>query len=72
MSNETNQIIHELFGPPPRHERKIPFLTLYNPWTRMYHLYLLGQDGLARFRTFGPVNLRDAKRIEQAYRENGA
>jgi len=35
--------------------RKMPYLTLYNPWTRMYHLYRLGQDGLVKFRTFGPA-----------------
>jgi hypothetical protein len=40
--------------------------------TRMHHLYRLGNDGVFRFRTFGPVNLRDSKRIEKAYRENGA
>lgn len=38
----------------------------------MHHLYRLGNDGVFRFRTFGPVNLRDSKRIEKAYRENGA
>ncbi|WP_034384369.1 hypothetical protein [Comamonas thiooxydans] len=69
MSNDTNRIIDELFGPPLRRERKISFLTLYNPWTRMYHIYLLGQEGLKRINTIGPVNLRDAKGIESAYQE---
>lgn len=69
MSNDTDQILHELFGPAPRRERKTPFLTLYNPWTRMYHLYRLDRDGLVRFNTIGPVNLRDAKGIERAYQD---
>ncbi|MCK4132589.1 hypothetical protein Q3P06_10985 [Ralstonia pseudosolanacearum] len=70
--NDTDRLLNELFGPPLRRERKLQCLTLYNPWARMYHLYRLGPDGLARFRTLGPVNLRDAKRIEQSYREHGA
>ncbi|WP_224001608.1 hypothetical protein [Cupriavidus pinatubonensis] len=70
--NNTDRLLHELFGPTPRPARKIPYLTLYNPWTRMHHLYRLRTDGLVKFRTLGPVSLRDAKRIEQAYRENGA
>ena len=28
-------------------------MPLYNPWTRMYHLYRVGTDSLMRFRTFG-------------------
>jgi len=66
--NDADRLLNELFAPAPRPERKIPSLTLYNPWSRMYHLYRLGQDGLVRFRTLGPVNLRDAKRIQKAYR----
>lgn len=37
-------------------DRKVPYLTLYDPATRMYHLYRLGKDGLVRFRTFGPAD----------------
>ncbi|WP_439671112.1 hypothetical protein AEMCBJ_00075 [Cupriavidus necator] len=70
--NDSEQVLNELFGPAPRPERKIPHLTLYKPWSRMYHLYRLGQGGLVKFRILGPVNPRDAMRMEQAYLENGA
>jgi len=70
--DDTDRLLNELFRPPLRPERKIPYLTLYNPWTRMHHLYRLGPDGLVMFRTLGPLNLRDAKRIEQTYKEPGA
>lgn len=33
----------------------IPCLRLYNPSTRMYHLYRVGKDGLLRGRIFGPA-----------------
>lgn len=72
MGNDTDQILHELFGPSLRRERKTPFLTLYNPWTRLYHLYRAGPDGLVMFRTFGSLNLCDAKRIERSLEEDGA
>lgn len=70
--NDSDRLLNELFGPGPRPGRKIPYLTLYNPWSRMYHLYRLGQGGLVKFRTLEPVNPRDAKRIERANLENGA
>ncbi|CAJ0881293.1 hypothetical protein [Ralstonia flatus] len=70
--NDTDRLINELFGPPRRPERKLHCLTLYNPWTRMYHLYRLGVAGLMPIRTLGPVNLRDAKDIEQWYRQDSA
>ncbi|WP_454734300.1 hypothetical protein [Cupriavidus pauculus] len=66
--DDTEWLLNELFGPTLRRERKVPYLTLYNPWTRMHHLYRLGPDGLVMFRTIGPLNLRDAKRIQKAYR----
>ncbi|MHA6829173.1 hypothetical protein ACQUJV_23570 [Ralstonia pseudosolanacearum] len=68
--DETARSLDELF--PLRHERKLHCLTLYDPWTRMYHLYRLGLAGLMPIRTLGPVNLRDAKDIEQWYREDAA
>ncbi len=64
--------IYELFGPPLRRERKLQCLTLYDPSTRMYHLYRLGLAGLMQIRTLGPVNVRDAKHIEQSFGEDGA
>lgn len=70
--NDDTDPMYELFGPPLRRERKLQCLTLYDPWTRMYHLYRISQDRLVRFRTLGPVNLRDAKHIEQSYREDAA
>lgn len=70
--NDSDRLLNELFEPGPRPGRKIPYLTLYNPWSRMYHPYRLGQGGLVMLRTLGAVNPRDAKRIEQAYLENGA
>lgn len=70
--DDTDRLLNELFGPPLRRERKVPYLTLYNPWTRMHHLYRLGPDGLVMIRTLGPVNERDAKDIEQWYREDAA
>lgn len=71
-NNDTDRLLNELFGPPLRRERKLHCLTLYDPWTRMYHLYRLGLAGLMPIRTLGPVNLRDAKDIEQWYREDSA
>ncbi|MET2521753.1 hypothetical protein [Ralstonia pseudosolanacearum] len=70
--NDTDRLINELFGPPLRLERKLHCLTLYDPWTRMYHLYRLGLAGLMPIRTIGPLNPRDAKDIEQWYREDAA
>jgi hypothetical protein len=34
--------LYALFGPSLRRERKLQCLTLYDPWTRMYHLYRIG------------------------------
>ncbi len=70
--NDDTDPMYELFGPPLRRERKLPCLTLYDPWTRMYHLYRLGLAGLMPIRTIGPLNSRDAKDIEQWYREDAA
>ncbi|WP_240437989.1 hypothetical protein [Ralstonia solanacearum] len=64
--------MYELFGPPLRRERKLQCLTLYDPWTRVYHLYRLGLAGLMPIRTLGPVNLRNAQRIEQSFGEDTA
>ncbi|QCX47910.1 hypothetical protein [Ralstonia pseudosolanacearum] len=58
--NDDTDPMYELFGPPLRRERKLQCLTLYDPWTRMVHLYRLGPAGLKPIRTLGPVNLRDA------------
>lgn len=70
--DDTARSLYELFGPPLRRERKLQCLTLYNPLTRIYHLYRLGLAGLMPIRTFGPVNVRDAQRIEQSFREGEA
>lgn len=59
----------QLLKPTPRTEQKIRDLTLYDPWTRMYRAYRMGQDGLITFYTFGPLSPRDAKRIEKAYKQ---
>ncbi|QKL91139.1 hypothetical protein HI802_02945 [Ralstonia solanacearum] len=67
--DDTARSLYELFGPPLRRERKLQCLTLYNPSTRMYHLYKLGPVGLMPIRTLGPVNVRDAKHIEQSLGE---
>jgi hypothetical protein len=64
--DDTARSLYELFGPPLRRERKLQCLTLYDPSTRMYHLYRLGLAGLTTIRTFGPVSVRDAQRIEQS------
>ncbi|WP_432735547.1 hypothetical protein [Ralstonia solanacearum] len=70
--DDTARSLYELFGPPLRRERKLQCLTLYNPSTRMYHLYRLGPAGLMPFRAFGPVNVRDAQSIEQSFGEDEA
>ncbi len=70
--NDDTDPMYELFGPPLRHERKLHGLTLYDPWARMYHFYRLGLAGLMPIRTLGPLNPRDAKDIEQWYREDAA
>lgn len=41
--------------PPPRKERGLRTLSLYNPWTRMLVLYKLDELGLRAFRILGPV-----------------
>ncbi|OAI66395.1 hypothetical protein RSP781_13895 [Ralstonia pseudosolanacearum] len=64
--------LYELFGPPLRRERKLHYLTLYDPWTRMYRLYRLCSAGLMPIGTLGPVNLHETKDIEQRYREDSA
>ncbi|MGR0113230.1 hypothetical protein [Ralstonia pseudosolanacearum] len=64
--------LYDLFGPPLRRERKLQCLTLYDPWTRMYHLYQLGLAGLMPIRTLGPVDVRDAQRIERSFGEDEA
>ena len=70
--DDTARSLYELFGPPLRRERKLQCLTLYDPSTRMYHLYRLGLGGLIQIRTLGPVNAHDATRIERAFKqENG-
>jgi hypothetical protein len=71
-NDDTVRSLYELFGPPLRRERKLHCLTLYDPWTRMYHLYRLGLAGLMPIRTLGPVNERDAKDIEQSPGEDEA
>ncbi|WP_420997905.1 hypothetical protein ACKI2N_032185 [Cupriavidus sp. 30B13] len=70
--NDDTDPMYELFGPPLRRERKLQCLTLYAPWTRMYHLYRLGLAGLTPIRTIGPLKPDDAKDIEQWYREDAA
>ncbi|MGA4102225.1 hypothetical protein ACI2S5_14855 [Ralstonia nicotianae] len=70
--DETARSLYELFGPPLRRERKLQCLTLYDPWTRMYHLYRLGLAGLIQIRALGPVDVRDAPRIEQSFGEDEA
>ncbi len=70
--DDTARSLYELFGPPLRRERKLQCLTLYNPSTRMYHLYRLGLDGLMPIRTLGPVSVRDAQRIKQSFGEDEA
>lgn len=70
--DDTARSLYDLFGPPLRRERKLQCLTLYDPSTRMYHLYRLGLAGLMQIRTLGPVNLRDAKHIEQSFGEDEA
>ncbi|QCX49359.1 hypothetical protein [Ralstonia pseudosolanacearum] len=70
--NDDTDPMYELFGPPLRSERKLPCLTLYNPWARMYYFYQLGLAGLMPIRTLGPLNPSDAKDIEQWYREDAA
>ncbi|MEQ6351232.1 hypothetical protein [Ralstonia pseudosolanacearum] len=70
--DDTARSLYELFGPPLRRERRLQCLTLYDPSTRMYHLYRLGLDGLKQIRTLGPVNVRDAKHIEQSLGEDEA
>lgn len=69
MGNDINQPIYELFGPPLRVEQKIRELTLFNPWTRMYLLYRFDLHGFKHFRTFGPLGVRDSKRIQKAYKD---
>lgn len=70
--DDTARSLSELFGPPLRRERKLQCLTLYDPSARMYHLYRLGLAGLMPIRTLGPVNERDAQRIEQSFGEDQA
>lgn len=70
--DDTARSLDELFGPPLRRERKLACLTVYDPSTRMYHLYRFGVAGLMPIRTLGPVNERDAKDIKQWYREDAA
>jgi hypothetical protein len=70
--DDTARSLYELFGPPLRRERKLQCLTLYNPSTRTYHLYRLSLAGLTTIRTFGPVNVRDAQRIEHSFGEDEA
>ncbi|UIF87657.1 hypothetical protein KAF44_00750 [Cupriavidus necator] len=70
--NGRDRLLNELFAPTPRPERKSPSVTLYNPWTRMYHRYRLGLAGIMSMCTHGPVNMRDAQRIEQSIGEDGA
>lgn len=70
--DDTARSLDELFGPPLRRERKLQCLTLYDPSTRMYHLYRLGLAGLMPIRSLGPVNERDAQRIEQSFGEDAA
>ena len=41
--------------PPPRKERGLRTLTLYDPWSRMLVLYKLDELGLHAFRILGPV-----------------
>ncbi|MGG1949703.1 hypothetical protein [Ralstonia solanacearum] len=70
--DDTARSLYELFGPPLRRERKLQCLTLYDPWTRMYHLYRLGLAGLMSIRTLGPVDVRDAQLVERSYGEDKA
>jgi hypothetical protein len=70
--DDTARLLYELFGPPLRRDRKLQCLTLYDPSTRMYHLYRLGLAGLVPIRTLGPVNELDAKHIEQSFGEDEA
>ncbi|WP_459198391.1 hypothetical protein [Ralstonia pseudosolanacearum] len=65
--NGRDRLLNELFAPTPCPERKIPSVTLYNRWSRMYHRYRLGLAGMMSIRTPGPVNMRDAQRIEQSF-----
>lgn len=47
----------ELFPPPPpRQERGLRTLTLYDPWSRMVVFYKLNELGLRAFRILGPVD----------------
>ncbi|MET2529921.1 hypothetical protein [Ralstonia pseudosolanacearum] len=71
-NNDTDRLLNELFGPPLRRERKLQCLTLYDPRTRMYHLYRLGLAGLMPIRTLGPVDVHDAPRIDQSFGEDRA
>lgn len=41
--------------PPPREQRGLRTLSLYNPWTHMLVLYKLDELGLRAFRILGPV-----------------
>ncbi|MFC0130575.1 hypothetical protein [Ralstonia solanacearum] len=70
--DDTARSLYELFGPPLRRERKLQCLTLYDPSSRMYHLYQLGLAGLMQIRTLGPVGVHDAKHIEQSFGEDEA
>lgn len=70
--DDTARSLYELFGPPLRRERKLQCLTLYDPSTRMYHLYRLGLAGMMPIRSLGPVTVRDAKDIERWYWEDRA
>ncbi|WP_231408708.1 hypothetical protein [Ralstonia solanacearum] len=70
--DDTARSLYELFGPPLRREHKLQCLTLYDPSTRMHHLYRLGLAGLIQIRALGPINLPDAEHIEQSFGEDEA
>lgn len=63
--------LFKLFGPPsPRREQKVQNLVLYDPWTRVTHIYRLGQGGLVRGRCLGQVGRREARNLEMAYKKD--
>lgn len=70
--DDTARSLYELFGPPLRRERKLQCLTLFNPSTRMYHLYRIGLAGLMPIRALGPVSVRNAQRSKQSFGEEEA
>lgn len=53
--------------PPPRKERKLDCLTLFNPWEQTIALYKLGVTGLKKFRDLGQVKVHDV--LRQCLRE---